>query len=59
MMNNMKCEVSLANLTMDHFEIDVRDCITWWRAYGYAVSDTISTQGSQVNQVVKAQVLSK
>jgi hypothetical protein len=59
MMNNMESETSLANLTMNHFEIDVRDRIAWWRAYGFAVSDTISNQRSQVNQAVKAQVLSK
>jgi hypothetical protein len=59
MMNNLEEKDSLANLTMNHFEIDVRDRIAWWRAYGYAVSDTISNQRSQVNQAVKTQVLSK
>jgi hypothetical protein len=59
MMNNMEKTDSLANLTRDQFEINVRDCIAWWRAYGYVVSDTISNQRSQVNQAVKAQILSK
>ena len=59
MMNNLEEKDSLANLTMNKFKIDVRDRIAWWRAYGYMVSDTISNQGSQVNQAVKAQILSK
>jgi hypothetical protein len=59
MMNNLEEKDSLANLTMNEFKIDVRDRIAWWRAYGYVVSDTISNQRSQVNQAVKAQILSK
>jgi hypothetical protein len=59
MMNNLGKKDLLANLTMNKFEINVRDCIMWWRVYGYAVSDTISNQRSQVNQAVKAQILSK
>jgi radical SAM superfamily enzyme YgiQ (UPF0313 family) len=59
-MNNLEKKDSLANLTMNKFEINVRDCIMWWRAYGYVVSDTISNKRSQVNQAAKAQqILSK
>jgi hypothetical protein len=60
MMNNLEEKDSLANLTMNKFKINVRDHITWWRAYGYAVSDTIRrNQRSPVNQAMKAQILSK
>ena len=59
MMNNLEEKDSLANLTMNKFKINVQDRIAWWRVYGYAVSDTISNQRSQVNQAVKAQIISK
>jgi hypothetical protein len=59
LMNNLESKTSLANITMTHFKIDVRDRIAWWRACSDAVSDAICTQRSQVNQAVKAQVLSK
>jgi ElaB/YqjD/DUF883 family membrane-anchored ribosome-binding protein len=29
-MNNLSCQTSLPNITMNHFKIDVRDHISWW-----------------------------
>jgi hypothetical protein len=59
MLNDLVSRTSLANITMNHFRIDVRDRISWWRACGHAVSDAICKQRNQVAQAIKAQVLSK
>ena len=59
MLNDLASKTSLANITMDHFGIDVRDRISWWRACSCAVSDAISNHRNQVTQAIKAQVLSK
>jgi hypothetical protein len=58
-LNDLECKTSLANITMNHFGIDIPDRISWWKAYHLAVSDTIGTHRNQVNQALKAQVLSK
>ena len=59
MLNDLESPTSLANITMNHFGIDVRDRISWWRSCSDAVSDAISNQWNQVAQAIKAQVLSK
>jgi hypothetical protein len=59
MLNDLESPTSLANITMNHFGVDVRDRILWWRSCGDAVRDAIGNQWNQVTQAIKAQVLSK
>ena len=59
MMNDLQSKMSLGNITMNHFGIDPRDRISWWRACSCAASDAISNHRNQVTQAIKAQVLSK
>ena len=59
MMMDLECETSVANVTMDHFVIAIPDRISWWRACNIAVGDAVNSQRNQVNQALKAQVLSK
>jgi hypothetical protein len=59
MINNLSNPKSIPSRTMDHFNIDARDRIAWWRGCNHAVTDTISNYRNQVNQAIKAQVLSK
>jgi hypothetical protein len=59
MLMDLECKTLLANITMDHFDIDILDRISWWKACNVPVSDTINSQRNQVNQALKAQVLSK
>jgi cupin superfamily acireductone dioxygenase involved in methionine salvage len=59
MLMDLEGKTSLANITMDHFAIDIPDRISWWNACSVAVSDAINSQRNQVNQALKAQVLSK
>ena len=58
-MMDLECETSVANVTMDHFVIAIPDRISWWRACNIAVGDAVNSQRNQVNQALKAQVLSK
>jgi hypothetical protein len=58
MLNDLETKTSIANITMDHFGIDDRDRIAWWRACNDALSDEICNQRNQVTQAIKAQVLS-
>jgi hypothetical protein len=44
---------------MNHYRIDERDRIAWWRSCNVAVSDAISNHRNQVTQAIKVQVLSK
>jgi len=58
-LNNLESKTSLANVTMDCFDVDARDRISWWRACRIAVSDAIGNHRNQVAQAIKTQVLSK
>ena len=59
MLNDLQSKTSLGNITMNHYGIDDRDRIAWWRTCNVAVSDAISNHRNQVTQAIKAQVLSK
>jgi predicted RNase H-like nuclease (RuvC/YqgF family) len=59
MLNNLQKEMSMANVTMDNFNVKANDRISWWRTCSITVSDAISTQRNQVIMSIKAQVLSK
>jgi hypothetical protein len=59
MLNDLESKTSLGNITMNHYRIDERDRIAWWRSCNVAVSDAISNHRNQVTQAIKAQVLSK
>jgi hypothetical protein len=59
MLNDLQSKTSLGNITMNHFNIDERDRITWWRACSGGVTDAMCNQWNLVAQVVKAQVFGK
>jgi hypothetical protein len=58
-LNDLETKSSLANVTMDNFDVPGADRISWWRTCSIMVSDAISTQRNQVVLSIKAQVLSK
>lgn len=59
MINDLESKTSLGNVTMNHFNIDERDRIAWWRACSGAVTDAVCNQRSSTAQAIKAQVLGK
>jgi peptide subunit release factor RF-3 len=59
MINDLESKTSLGNVTMNHFNIDDRDRIAWWRACSGAVTDAMCNQWSLTAQAIKAQVLGK
>jgi uncharacterized membrane-anchored protein YhcB (DUF1043 family) len=58
-LDDLEKKKSLANITMNHFNVDTGDRISWWRACRISVSDTIGNQRNQVAQAIKTQVLSE
>jgi hypothetical protein len=44
---------------MNHFKVEDRDKIAWWRACSGAVADAMCNQRSMTVQVIKAQVMGK
>jgi hypothetical protein len=59
MLNDLESKTSLGNITMNHFNIDERDRIVWWRACSGGVTDAMCNQWNSISQVVKAQVIGK
>jgi hypothetical protein len=44
---------------MNHFKVEDRDKIAWWRACSGAVADAMCNQRSTTAQVIKEQVIGK
>jgi hypothetical protein len=60
MLNDLESTTSLGNITMNHFKVEDRDKIAWWRACSGAVADsTMCNHRSTTAQVIKAQVIAK
>jgi hypothetical protein len=59
MLNDLESKTSLGNITMNHFKVDDRDRISWWRASSGAVTDAMCNQWSTTAQAIKARVVGK
>ena len=59
MLNDLESKMSLGNITMNHFKVEDRDKIAWWRACSGAVADALCNQRSTTAQAIKAQVMGK
>jgi peptide subunit release factor RF-3 len=59
MLNDLEGKTSLGNITMNHFKVDDRDRISWWRACSGAVTDAMCNQQSTTAQAIKARVVGK
>jgi hypothetical protein len=59
MLNDLESKTSLGNITMNHFKVEDRDKIAWWRACSGAVADALCNQRSTTAQAIKAQVMGK
>jgi hypothetical protein len=59
MLNDLERKTSLGNITMNHFKVEDRDKIAWWRACSGAVADAMCNQRSTTAQAIKAQVMGK
>jgi hypothetical protein len=60
MPNDFESKMLLGNITMNHFKVEDRDKISWWRACSGAVADVVMcNQRSMTAQAIKAQVMGK
>jgi hypothetical protein len=59
MLNDLESKTSLGNITMNHFKVEDRDRISWWRACSGAVADAMCNQRSTTAQAIKAWVVGK
>jgi predicted RNase H-like nuclease (RuvC/YqgF family) len=52
MLNDLESKTSLGNITMNHFKVDDRDRISWWRACSGAVTDAMCNHRSTIAQAI-------